>query len=148
MQDPSLEKFFGHEVQGQLVQRFSGGDTLLIPPLESVVLGQEFFLELGEDETVNANPKVKAGLAKAEGLDERFEAYVGGLAGGPGEDSRKRIEAGLGRLGITEKEWKAALAVLGASMEAVGIAKADREELLRILAERGADILATDGAPK
>jgi hemoglobin len=103
----------------------------------------DFIERLLVDDTLNANPAIRAARARVPkaGLKFQVTALVCEATGGPCKYTGRSMKEAHARLNIDEGQWKAMVADLVETLEKFRVPKKEQEELIAIVASTKGDIV-------
>ena len=110
-------------------------------PIAAVV--DDFIESLQLNETLNANPAIKAARARvpAAGLKFHVTTLVCQATGGPCKYVGRDMKTSHARLNISEKEWQVMLAEFRKSLDKFKVPAAEQRELVEIVNGTKKDIV-------
>lgn len=128
----------GQPAQKSLYDRLGG-----VYPVAVVV--DDFIERLLADETLNANPAIKAAraLVPAPGLKFHVTAMVCEVTGGPCKYTGRDMKTAHAQLNITQKEWDAMVADFRKTLNQFKVPMKEQEELVQIVGSTKKDIVVS-----
>ena len=108
-------------------------------------VADEFVDGLYTDPVITARPAVRKALKRSRKAGIKFQttSLLCQETGGPCKYDGRTMREGHGELGITTREWNAALAVFKRALATAKVPAAERQELLILLGTTKGDIVLT-----
>lgn len=108
-------------------------------------VADEFVDGLYADPVINARPAVRKALRRSRKAGVRFQttSLLCQETGGPCKYDGRSMREGHADLGITAREWNAAVALFKRALVAAKVPAGERQELLNLLGTAKGDIVTT-----
>ncbi len=110
------------------------------------VVVDDFIERLLVDDTLNANPAIKAARDRVPkaGLKFHVTALVCQVTGGPCTYTGRTMKVAHAKLNINEAQWAAMVADFKVTLNKFKVPAAEQEELIRIVGSTKADIVVSE----